>query len=472
MQTEIETIEQFRLQLGQVIFGTFFTIFGLLTAAIAILRREKGLQILIWLAVWSGIYGIRLLISSSAIQDLLSGPFSNIIPAVDVIISYLVLVAALLTWLYLTRGQLKFYLKSMIIIGSIISIAGIGWYLATGDSNKFMLYNNIIAASTLIVFTIILAVRKLADKYLILHNRGILLVGTLLFITEALYSNLSWLFGYRINPVTGWIGFAILLLSLAYVAAKMIFNNERRLILIESEMETARQIQTSILPEEVPEVNNLRIASAYYPMNAVAGDFYEFIEMNKNEAGFLLADVSGHGVPAALIASMIKIAIQSVRDTAKDPGEILRLLNKILGDQLHGQFVTAAYLYINSENCQARYSAAGHPPLLYWNALSAKAEFIESNGLVFGVLKETEYPVIDFTFNKNDRFLIYSDGLIETKNFSGEEFGDERLSEVIREYHEVPAEELSKIILNELSIWQNNKPSQQDDLTWIIIDCV
>jgi sigma-B regulation protein RsbU (phosphoserine phosphatase) len=472
MNGDIDSIVVLRVQIGQIIFGTFFIIFGLLTAAIAILRRERGLQILIWLAVWSGIYGIRLLISSLAIQELLSESFSNIIPTVDVIISYLILVTALLTWLYLTRGHLRFYLKSMIIIGLIISIAGIGWYFATGDPNRFMLYNNIIAASTLIVFTFILAVRKMADKFLILRNRGILLVSTILFITEALYSNLSWLFGYRTNSVTGWIGFAILLLSLAYVAAKMIFNNERRLILIESEMETARQIQTSILPEEVPEVNNLKIASAYYPMNAVAGDFYEFIEINKNEAGFLLADVSGHGVPAALIASMIKIAIQSVRDSAKIPGELLRLLNKILGDQLHGQFVTAAYLYINAEGYQVRYSSAGHPPLLYWNSLSEEVEFIESNGFVFGVLKESEYPVRDFSFNKNDKFLIYSDGLIETMNPSGEEFGNERLSEVIRKYHKVSAEELSKIILNELGIWQNNKPSQQDDLTWIIIDCV
>jgi len=471
MQNEIDTFEQLRFQAVEIIFGTFFVLVGIFSGAIALLRREKGSQVLLWLAVWSGIFGIRLLISNSIINTL---PIfsNNIVGSIDVSISYLILVAALLTWYYLTSGRLRFYLKVMIIIALVIGIVGIGWYLVTGNSNALMLYNNIIAASTLIVFIIILSVRKLSEKFLVMPNRGILLAGTVLFIVEALYNNLSWLFGYRTSPVTGWIGFAILLLSLAYVAAKMMFNNERRLIEIENEMETARQIQTSILPERVPEVSNLKIASAYYPMNAVAGDFYEFIQINKNEVGFLLADVSGHGVPAALIASMIKIAMQSVRDYARDPGKVLELLGKILGDQLHGQFVTAAYLYINSESRQARYSSAGHPPILYWNSESEKVVFIESNGLVFGVLKETEYPVHDFTFNKNDRVLIYSDGLIETRNPSDAEFGNDRLSELIRKYHNVSAEELSKIILNELSIWQNNKPSQQDDLTWIIIDFV
>ena len=138
-----------------------------------------------------------------------------------------------------------------------IGIAGISLYFVTGDSSALMLYNNIIAACTLIIFIIILSVRKLSDKFLILQNRGVLLAGTIIFIAEALYNNLSWLFGYNASPVTGWFGFAILLLSFAYVAAKMVFDNERRLIEIESEMETARQIQSSILPEKVPEISNL-----------------------------------------------------------------------------------------------------------------------------------------------------------------------------------------------------------------------
>lgn len=145
-------------------------------------------------------------------------------------------------------------------------------------------------------------------------------------------------------------------------------------------MEIARQIQASILPTSVPEVKNLRIAASYRPMAAVAGDFYEFIQLDQHRLGVLVADVSGHGVPAALSASMIKVAVQSVVSCAHDPAEVLRILNRILSGQLRNQFVSAAFLWVDMEIAQALYSAAGHPALLCWR--EGKLQHIESNGLL------------------------------------------------------------------------------------------
>jgi phosphoserine phosphatase RsbU/P len=110
------------------------------------------------------------------------------------------------------------------------------------------------------------------------------------------------------------------------VAVQRIFASEHRLLAIESELEIARQLQFSILPSSIPEVNNIRIAASYLPMTAVAGDFYEFLPVDQHRAGFLIADVSGHDVPAALIASMIKVATLSVMAWASDPAEVLRRL--------------------------------------------------------------------------------------------------------------------------------------------------
>ncbi len=470
MQNEMQNIGQLSQQLGEIIFGTFFFLVGLVSASIALLRRGEDIKILIWLAAWSGAYGLRLLIESEAVNIYFPQFIQSIIPAADVIISYMILVFALLTWVYLTREKVRTIIIVMIIAASVIAVLGISWFLVTGNSNAFMLPNSLLAAATLIFFVIVLSVKTLADKYLVLPNRGVLAVGTVIFIVEALYTNLSGLVGNKTYAYTGWLGFAVLILALAYTAAKMIFTNERKLITIENEMETARQIQSSILPGKVPEIEGLKIAAAYYPMTSVAGDFYEFIEVSRHEAGFLVADVSGHGVPAALIASMIKIAMQSVLDTASDPGEVLSRLGKILGSQLHSQFVTAAYLYIDSEKCLARYAAAGHPPLLYWNSSAEKLESVESNGLLFGVSTEAEYPVHEFTFNKNDRFLIYTDGLTETRNAVGDEFGNKFLGELIKINSKVPAEELGKVFLNELKLWQDKKSPQQDDITFVIVD--
>ena len=470
MPNEVQSIEQLSRQVGEIFFGTLFFLVGLIAAGIALIRRGRGVRILIWLALWSGLYGARMLITSPAIRPHFPQPLQIIFPYIDVTITYLILVFALLVWLELTLDKARFLIQIMIVIASAIGLAGIGWFIVSGSPDTLMIYNNLVAVCTLLVLVVVVTVRKLSDKFLVLPNRGILAVGTLMFAAEALYTNLSLLFDYRTLPILDRIGFAAWLFSLAYVAAQMIFTNERRLISIDSELETARQIQSSILPLAVPKIDNLRIAAAYHPMTAVAGDFYDFIFIDSHHVGFFVADVSGHGVPAALIASMIKIAIQSVVVSADNPQEVLRRLSNIIGNQLHGQFLSAAYLYIDTEKYQARYSAAGHPPLLYWNYTEQQVRFVESNGMLIGFLEGTDYPVLEFTFRKGDRLILYTDGLTEPENAGDEAFGDHRLSEVIHSAQKSSAEELSVKLLDELRLWQQSPKEQQDDITWIIID--
>lgn len=204
-------------------------------------------------------------------------------------------------------------------------------------------------------------------------------------------------------------------------------------------------------------------------MTAVAGDFYWFIAVDPHRAGFLVADVSGHGVPAALIASMIKVAMQSVVPCADDPQSVLCRLCSTLSDQLRGQFVTAAYLWLDTENHKALYSAAGHPPLL--RRREGKLERIESNGLLFGVTRDCgDYPVCTMPIQAGDRFLLYTDGVTEPENAQGDSFGDIRLEQVVREHQGCPPSELSDELLGELRHWQPASVTQQDDITLIVID--
>jgi serine phosphatase RsbU (regulator of sigma subunit) len=112
---------------------------------------------------------------------------------------------------------------------------------------------------------------------------------------------------------------------------------------------------------------------------------------DKNLLGILVADVSGHGVPAALISSMIKVAMQSIAVHANDPAQLLGGLNRILSSEAHGQFASAAYIWIDTEKRNALYSAAGHPPLLCWRNRRSEMQRIESNGLLFGVEPDSEY---------------------------------------------------------------------------------
>ena len=252
------------------------------------------------------------------------------------------------------------------------------------------------------------------------------------------------------------------------MGVRIVFANERRLLSIDKELEIARQLQFSILPTAVPEIQNLRIAVSYRPMTAVAGDFYEFVAADGKRVGFLVADVTGHGVPAALIASMIKVATQPVETCAHDPREVLRGLNRILFKQLHEQYVSAAYLWIDTEHGKALYSAAGHPPLLRWR--EGRLERIESNGLLLGVLPDPEYPVRELAIRTGERLLLYTDGLIEPQNASGESFGDRKLEEVIRKNQSRPPAELLEQMLSEIRAWQPPSLPQQDDITLVVID--
>jgi sigma-B regulation protein RsbU (phosphoserine phosphatase) len=349
-------------------------------------------------------------------------------------------------------------------------LVGIGTFILGGPYDKWMVYNNLLAVFAMLVLLAVVLVPKFAAKFLVIPNHRILAAGTLIFAMEALYTNLGTVLHYRPLPLVASLGFGVLLFSLGYVALEIVFSNERRLLSIETELETARQIQSSILPASAPELENLRIAASCHPMTAVAGDFYQFVRTDNHHLGILVADVSGHGVPAALISSMIKVAMQSVAVHADEPAQGLGGLQRILSTELRGQLTSAAYLWIDTENHSARYSAAGHPPLLRWKDSSSELQHIESNGLLFGVALDAEYPVRSLAIEPRDRFLIYTDGLVEPENARGESFGDRRLEQVVRDNRSHPASELMQQLLSELRKWQPASMSQQDDITLIVVD--
>ncbi len=451
-----------------IISGTVFVFLGVTACGIAVMRRRSGVRVLVWLGIWSAMYGVLRLGDSLAVVAQLPRWFQVFAHDLDVVIMYLILVVGARAWMELSTGKLLFLLKAIIYAGLAIGLAGIAVFLLTGSSDALIAYNNLLAACLLAVLVTVVAVPKLARKFLVLPDRGVLLVGTLVFALEALYTNVSGSLGHHASTIWDTLGFAVFLFSFGYVALEIVFASERRLLSIEKELAIAREIQTSILPAASPEIENLSITAAYRPMTEVAGDFYEFIPIDPHRVGVLIADVSGHGVPAALIAAMLKVAIQSVVCCANDPAEVLRRLNRTFCGQSRDQFVTAAYLFIDTQNHTASYSAAGHPPLLL--ARNGNLERIESNGLVMGVMPEPAYPVRDLQISSGDRFLLYTDGVIEPENPRGQSFGDSKLEQVLLENKMRPPSELVENLLREIHLWQPASVPQQDDITLVVID--
>jgi len=463
-------LETLRAQVIDIVLGTIFLSIGATACAIAAIRWRRGVRILVWWGIWSGMYGLQTLVQTPAVLAVLPHALKSTTPYVSTAVMYLLLVSALFAWRELSLGKLRLFIQLEIFAGLAIALVGIGTFVLGGPDDKWMFYNNLLAVLALLVLLTVVLVPKFASKFLVIPNHRVLAAGTLIFALEALYTNLSTVFHYRTLPLVDSLGFAALLFSLGYVALEILFTNERRLLSIETELETARQIQSSILPASVPELENLRIAASYHPMAAVAGDFYQFVRTDNNHLGILVADVSGHGIPAALISSMIKVAMQSVAGFAPDPAQVLGGLNRILSTDLRGQLTSAAYLWIDAENHNVRYSAAGHPPLLCWRDSCGELQHIESNGLLFGVAQDSEYPVCSLAVEPRDRFLIYTDGLVEPENACGESFGDRRLEQVVRDNRSQPAFDLMQQLLSELRKWQPTSTSQQDDITLIVVD--
>ena len=461
-----------RAQVTDIVLGTIFLSIGAAACAIAAIRWRRGVRILVWWGIFSGMFGLQTLVQTPAILAALPHFLNSAIPYISTAIMYLLLVSALLAWRELSLGKLRFLVQLEILAGLAIAAAGMGTFVLTGSADRWMFYNHLLAVFAMLILVAVVLVPRFGSKFLVIANHRVLTAGTLIFAVEALYTNLSSVLRYPTLPLVSSMGFIALLLSLGYVALEMMFTNERRLLSIETELETARQIQSSILPASVPEVQNLRIAASYHPMTAVAGDFYHFIRTDNNHLGILVADVSGHGIPAALISSMIKVAMQSVAVHAHDPAQVLGGLNRILSSEARGQLASAAYLWIDTGNRTALYSAAGHPPLLCWRHASDEMQRIESNGLLFGINPDAEYPVCSVPMEPLDRFLLYTDGVTEPENAAGEAFGDRQLERVVSKNRSQPASELSLQVLSELRKWQTAAVNQQDDITLIVVDVV
>ena len=245
-----------------------------------------------------------------------------------------------------------------------------------------------------------------------------------------------------------------------------------QLLALNNELEMARQIQLSILPHSIPQLPGLKIAARFLPMTSVAGDFYDFIQIDDKHIGILVADVSGHGLPSALIASMLQVALTGQAAHASEPAKVLAGLNRALCGKFTHNFITAAYVYADLEENLMRYAGAGHPPVLQWRDSAGKTTQVLENGLILGMFEEARYEALEFPLEPGDRYVLYTDGVLEAANSAQEQFGADRFMRFIESHMHLGAEQFSQTFLTELSGWSNqtSEQGQQDDITLLVID--
>ncbi|MBD3274205.1 MAG: SpoIIE family protein phosphatase, partial [Candidatus Marinimicrobia bacterium] len=266
------------------------------------------------------------------------------------------------------------------------------------------------------------------------------------------------------------VGFLFFLGCLGYIATSRFFENETKLAAVEREMETARRIQYSLLPAQIPDSEYFSLSALYKPMTAVAGDIYDFSQKS-GDIGILVADVSGHGIPAALIASMVKTAFKTESEYLKSPAVLMENMNRALSGQFDQEFVTAAYLYMEAETGNIRFANAGHPPVLHYRAESCRVSELNSKGMILGPFAAAKYEENSHTVSPGDTLLFYTDGITETMNHQNEQFGEERLKQFLVQNHDKAPDDFSNLLLNKLQSWiaKNGEEGFTDDITLVVL---
>jgi phosphoserine phosphatase RsbU/P len=457
-----EVLSAFHRDAPYLFLGAAFVAVGIVSAAFAALRRRQD-SLLIYFALFAALYGVRLWIQSRLLGMTIHG--SIFYTRLRSGVNYIILIPAFL--FFISLGLPRRFDR---VVGYIM--VGIGALLAaatflSGDSSFYGLINSIAVIAASSFFLIRFMAGSSAERSSpAAADFAVIRWGLLIFVAFVVWGNMAGLLSIS-SPRLEPFGFAAFLSTLGYVAAARTLQRDQQLNEIQKELDVARRIQLSILPAEFPTSTHFRVAARYVPMTSVAGDFYDYVVADSQQAGLLIADVSGHGVPAALIASMVKLAAASQRAVANEPSRFLSGMNSALFGNTQNQFVTAAYVHLNAESRELRYSAAGHPPMLLLR--NGAIIEIEENGLMLAAFDFAIYSNAIHRLVEGDRLLLYTDGIVEASNASGNFFGQDALCESLRKTAGLSTSAAADSIISSVRQWA---AKQDDDLTVLVCDYI
>jgi serine phosphatase RsbU (regulator of sigma subunit) len=237
---------------------------------------------------------------------------------------------------------------------------------------------------------------------------------------------------------------------------------------LETEVQLARQIQQTFLPESLPELPGWELAALWKPARQVGGDFYDVFDLPNNKLGLFIADVSDKGVPAALFMALTRTLVHAAVLGTDSPADALRHVNDLLvPDTKQGMFVTAVYAVLDINTSELIYVNAGHnPPLLVRS--DGSQEYLTRTGVALGAAENMEYESRTIPLEKEDSLLFYTDGLTESYDINGDFYGEGRLETALDENHCSSASELINVVEKSLADFVGDMPPA-DDLTILVL---
>jgi len=214
------------------------------------------------------------------------------------------------------------------------------------------------------------------------------------------------------------------------------------------ELEEAREIQQGLLPKEMPSLRGFQLDTAWQPARTVSGDYLAAFKFNSNYAALCMADVAGKGLAAALLMANMQAVLKSTASEYIQPASLCAGLNDFMcGNTPENKFITCFYGLLDVPRRRLTFANAGHnPPLLVRS--DGECVHLENGGTVIGAFSDANYTQAEVQLCSGDRLLMFTDGLTEATNEAGEEFGEERLRDLLVERRRFSAAELQECILN------------------------
>ena len=247
-------------------------------------------------------------------------------------------------------------------------------------------------------------------------------------------------------------------------------TEERERERVDQELRTAQRIQQALLPKETPRLDGWRVATFYQPAREVGGDFYDFLLLSDGRLGLVIGDVSGKGIPAALVMATTRSMLRAVAETAQQanpPGAVLRRVNELLcGDLPGGMFVTCFYGVLDPASGTMRFANAGQD-LPSLRQRDGRVRELRATGMPLGLMPESEYEEREACIEAGASVLLYSDGLVEAHNLRREMFGFARLARFMGgdsgDSATIPA------LLRDLETFTGGTWEQEDDITLVTL---
>ncbi len=247
-------------------------------------------------------------------------------------------------------------------------------------------------------------------------------------------------------------------------------NEKRRL---DNDLQTAREIQSILLPAEAPSLPGFEIAGRTLPARLVSGDYFDYIRIDEDRLGIVIADVSGKGVPASLIMAMCRSVLRSHAVGNPSPAAVLKMLNRQLyPDMKEDMFISVAYIIINHRDQSLTLCRAGHDAPLLYSAADSMITKLNPRGMAIGIDSGEVFDRVctDFSVNieSGDALVLYTDGVTEAIDHSGFEFGHGRLKESVLAAARDGASSIISRVIDDLKEFTGDQP-QYDDVTLIAI---